>query len=179
MFNTADKRWKTYLPFYDANNDYPELYAGVNDTFVSWINGAIFLHNVGKYNNFYGVQHIQKIPVLCNNGAKIDKIFQTIEIVSTDIYDCPNDGDIFIMDEDALPQGMKSRLKAGQFKWKEGKYVAGFMRDVTTPGNIQNKIINGRPLRGKVLCCILHNNSKNLVILKSVTIKGITSELNS
>ncbi len=179
MFNTADKRWKTYLPFYDAEGNYPEMYAGTDENFVSWINGSIYLHNVGAYNEFFGVQHTQKIPILFNNGAKTDKIFQTIEVVSTDVFDCPNDGDIFIMDEDALPQGMKSRLKAGQFKWKEGKYVAGFMRDVTTPGNIQNKIINGRPLRGKVLCCILHNNSKNLVILKSVTIKGITSELNS
>ncbi len=179
MFNTADKRWKTYLPFYDAEGNYPEMYAGTDENFVSWINGEIYLHNVGAYNEFFGVQHTQKIPILFNNGAKTDKIFQTIEVVSTDVFDCPNDGDIFIMDEDALPQGMKSRLKAGQFKWKEGKYVAGFMRDVTTPGNIQNKIINGRPLRGKVLCCILHNNSKNLVILKSVTIKGITSELNS
>ena len=179
MYNIKDKRWKTYMPHVNSKGEYPEMYGGTDDTFVSWINGEIYLHNVGAYNFFYDKAHTQVIPIIANNGAKTDKLFQTIEVVSTEVFDSPTDGDIFIMEEDALPQGMQSRLKAGQYRWKEGKYVAGFMRDVTTPGVLADKIVNGRVLRGKVLCCKLHNDSDKSVVLKSVTIKGITSELNS
>jgi hypothetical protein len=173
LFMEEENRWKTFMPYI------PDTYGRIGGKMVSFKEGELHLHDSNETrNNFYGQQYSMIIDVFGNIPPKQNKIFDAIAIHSNKAFEAPIKGDIFVYPCENYPDGMVSRLKAGKFEMLEGVYYASFLNDMSDPQytNEVEALLNGRPLRGKVIKVILSNNDTSEVSLHFVTIKATISE---
>lgn len=170
MFHEPTNKWKTFYSFI------PEAYGWHGNTLVSFVNGALWVHNINPINNnFYGVQQVSMVDVYSHPDPDKVKVYKNMAIRANSIWSAPNDGDVLIPATDMYSTGMSSRLIGSKFKYKEGVYYSEFLRDINTP-NVTLPLINGRPLRGHVLGVMLTSFSTDNTVLFAVTIDSIASE---
>ena len=173
LFMEEENRWKTFMPYL------PELYGRIGGKLVSFSDGQLHLHDSNSIrNNFYGTQYPMVIDVFGNIPPKQNKVFDAIAIHSNRPFGAPTKGDIYVYPSESYPDGMESRLKAGKFELLEGVYYASFLNDMLDPhfSDEVDALLNGRPLRGKVIRATLSNNDTSEVSLHFVTIKATISE---
>jgi hypothetical protein len=74
---------------------------------------------------------------------------------------------------------MVSRLVKSKFRDKEGVLYADYLRDASTPnsGTQQQALLSGRKLRGEVLIQKLVNDDTDEVVLYSVIIHSVGSDM--
>src|SRR5690606_14009899 len=78
-FSEDDVRWK------DIHDLDPEMFADINDQMVSFKEGSLFLHEqTDEYNTFYGTKYDSYIEPVFNPTPKENKVWESINIVSTD-----------------------------------------------------------------------------------------------
>jgi hypothetical protein len=132
--------------------------------------------------NYYGTQYGSEVWAVYNQYPTQPKIFESIMENSNAIWEMPDSHSI-IVDDDAIEYtdvrdythhtaSMQSRLKTNRFRYKNGEFHAGFLRDMGT-GATQHNLFTGRKLRGKTLVCKLENSSTSNVYLRSVTIGAL------
>jgi len=183
IYLEKDNEFKEQLDLYaidGANRIYPDMLGSRGQVLVSWINGAMWRHNVDSAipANFYGTQHKPQVKIACNLGTpEAVKAFTDVTINANKVWFAPNDTDITVPPTALYPTGMKSRLLINKFKLKEGVFYSEFMCDLFTP-NVLNPILNGRKLRGQ--CIIIRLESKieypnTESVLMSIIVKGTPS----
>lgn len=172
VYHTMDNRWKSRMSYI------PEYYGGNALVFVSFKDGNLYEHNstLVPRNNFYGIQYSSKVKFAANMDFPKIKTFMNIAVYSNKTFYSPNDTDITIPSSVNYPSGMRSRLLANAFRWKEGVSYASYLRDLLTP-NAANPILTGRKLRGEVLVQQLQNDDTDAVTLYSVIVHSAESEL--
>lgn len=173
LFMEEENRWKTFMPYL------PELYGRIGSKLVSFKDGQLHLHDSNSIrNNFYGVQYNMLIDVFGNMPPKQNKVYDAIAIHSNRPFEAPNKGDVYVYPSESYPDGMESRLKAGKFELLEGVYYASFLNDMLDPhfADEVDALLNGRPLRGKVIRVLMSNVDTTEVSLHFVTIKATISE---
>ena len=81
------------------------------------------------------------------------------------------------------PNGMYSRLKPANYKYREGVFYADIKRDAFTKGfttnetQIRTQIASGRPLRGHVCLCRITFRNSNYTKLFTTSLGMTPSEL--
>lgn len=173
LFMEEENRWKTFMPYL------PELYGNIGGKLVSFDAGKLYLHdNNQTRNKFYGVKYDLIIDVFGNMPPKQNKVFDAIAIHANRPFSAPVKGDVYVYPSESYPDGMVSRLKSSKFELLEGVYYASFLKDMSDPAFTDelDALLNGRDLRGKVICVRLTNSDTSEVSLHFVTIKSTISE---
>lgn len=144
--------------YWNAHHPYtPEAFSSSRQTFVSFRNGQLWLHNSGAIGNFYGVQYKAKVRVIFNENPKNTKTWRTLSIHSNKKWYAPEQGDIKTEDTD-MYEVMETRLLSNKVKYQERVFYADIPRDMNT--NTPNPIINGHRLKSSVLDVTLITDSE-------------------
>lgn len=165
VWDEPRNRWVTFL------TQTPEKWAFVNDTFISFKNGELWVEYTNLLrNNYYGVQSLSNVQMAFNVQPFMVKLWFNIRVQANNKWSAPNTGDIELMDNQSYPTGMVSRLKADNFQLKEGQYWSNFLRDMNDPrfNNPLEALLRGRMLRGEVLIIKLQNSDSGNVTLRTV-----------
>lgn len=178
-FNEDADRWVTYYSYI------PEFMNKFMNSFFTFENGRMWEHNVNEIrNNFYGVQYSSSVTFICNIEFRKNKLWFNLRLDSTGGWFSP---DMETDKTDQFPNGMKSRLKKGNFKSIDGKLWADIMNDMTDPkfntivDPVERQIqalFKGRKLQGGYMTIQLENNDTKPVKLSSVEVYYIEAERN-
>ena len=175
FFHEASNSWTQFATFL------PDFYGTTGLILAGSKNGVIYLHNVNETrNSFYTpadadvVIATASVEFVGNTAPDQVKVYNSLEVLSNEAWGAPDTGDITV----PLPgTNMQSRLKAGKFINREGKWIAAFLRDMFTSGAEKaTDLINGRPLRGRTIDITLENSSSDEVVLLGANINQIISE---
>ncbi len=173
-YHVPSKRWTTHfsLPTSDPVEYYGRL---TGKTMVSFFESQLYLHNSNLLrNNFWGQQFDSEVWIHANESPISNKIFNSIEVNSTNQWDCPDDDSIEIN----KPSLMRSRLVAGRFKLQEGIYRSDFLRNALNKALsfIRNLLINGQILRGREMTIKLKNSGSSESQLETVVVRSSISK---
>lgn len=121
--NIRAKGWKGNMSFV------PEMYGRVNDTFFSFKDGRLWLHDftLGARCNFYGVQYNAQVIVSVNDDPSTVKTPKAFNVESTNLFVIPL---IDVPVRNGYPLGQKSRiLQAAKWKRQEAQWYSPVLRD--------------------------------------------------
>lgn len=135
------------ISFFDKDNKWTADYEYENDTmakfidsFVSWKDGQLWLHNTNPVqNNLYGVQYSSKITLIVNSTPRQsyfeteyqkEKIFYNFRLDAVGNWYMPS---ISTPNSNQFPNGMLSQLKKNNFKLIDNKLWAEILSDVNDP----------------------------------------------
>lgn len=166
----GSKRWTSPMSFLGENYSYSGM------DVVAFKNGGLWIQGINPIrNNFFGQQYVSKITIVSNKDSNLLRDFIDMVVDGSDVWWCPDSGDIAIPASSAYPQGMSSRLLKNKFRRVGTDWYSPFMKDLNTPNKL-NPLINGRDLTGHVIKVTLTNDSTEEVSLKSVGIRYLINE---
>lgn len=154
----------------------PDLHSRVGNDYVTFKNGALWLHDTGLYCHYYGVQSDCFVKFVVNSEPQLVKLFDNILQEGTGLWTAT----IEIPATPSYPLGMASRLITNKWNKYEGQYRADFLRDETDPSlrfssiadptqRLVTALLNGRPLRGEIAVITLKLiNPQDKAILRNV-----------
>jgi len=162
-------RWTQFFPFI------PECYGKIGNTFLSFKNGELWVHDSPIKNNFYGVQYDSVITVVANDNPSEVKSWQAISEESTDVWEM----EMTIAPDVTRPLGQMTILGKNMFIKKEGILYGAILRDMNTPNfpSADEARINGDKMRSAVATVKLTNSNTNLVEMYAVDLITIYSPL--
>ncbi len=141
---------------------YVGLYAVVDydETLISYFNvnsvPSIWVHDqIGRTNNFFGVQYDSSIELVFNVQAGQIRIFNSLGIMSEAAWSVES----FLTSD-----GQISMLGTDNFRLRDGMYSAAILRDILTPQDalpdpVNNKpILHGTKLSGVWIRMVLRNS---------------------
>lgn len=141
-----------WLSFYDF---IPDNYV-YESNYLFTVNGnKLWLHDEDGFSNkFYGIQYSSSITMLFKGQDTLKKIFNNIAIDS----DSP-----WKVTSIRTSSGAESALGYVNFKIKNGRYYADFLRDKNTPADVlqvgQTPLLHGFPLTGNWIELTLVNET--------------------
>jgi hypothetical protein len=147
MFSEQDRRWKS-IHSYE-----PEMFACMNNTFISFNGGSLFLHEKGgdeSYSTFYGEKFNVMIEPVFNDIPKNTKSWQTISLVTTDAWNV----DRFLSEYQGTKPKQQSNLPLAKLNEKEGNFYSEILMDENTPLRA-NPLIEGNKMRSKIIRALL------------------------
>lgn len=162
---------KGYSNFFDWH---PEWTMSAQEKIYSWQDGKLYVHDdtsAGKFCNFYGVQYDCFLIMPFNSNMVAKKGWQGMTQLANVVWSCP---EIYtqVISYDSLYQ--QSNLVLTDFRLKEGRFHASFLRDV----NSVKGIANGDRLKGSYIVIKFQpTSSSNFVFLAAVTVKYLNSPL--
>lgn len=173
VYSEDVKRFVTYLSWR------PEMMLRFIDTFFSFSGGTLWEHHTNEIRcNFYGVQYKARVTFYVNINPDAVKLFYSIRIESDHVWAAPTLDDIVILPTKGKSDGMKSRLKKGNFHLLQGEFFADFLRNMLDPRfNTQlSALFNGAELRGKIMEITLENEDTEQVVLTKVDVTTAPSK---
>jgi hypothetical protein len=173
--------WTTFMS-YEKQGVGVDYMSNLGETFVTFMNGQLYLENEGAYGDFFEEQKEMIVDVVSNAEQEKVKVFSALGL-TTNHNKIDVDGwqvesiTIPATDENAI--GQLTNILNGAFRYKEEALYADIPRDLNTPmsGSDNQKKANGRVMRGQVAVFRLKNTADDSVILYSTIIKSIPSEL--
>jgi hypothetical protein len=144
-FSEPLNRWVTFYSFT------PEFFQKVGTRIVSFLNGAIYLHESGSfYNRFYSTQFASQLKVVTNQYPDIPKIYHNQATT-------PNCWYASLMET----SGQITSLLSSDYEEKEGVHYAAIMRDLNSVGlkPYQSPLISGDFMRGPYMITTLETIS--------------------
>jgi hypothetical protein len=133
-----------------------DMYGFIGGIFTTVLNADIYEHNAtGNYLNLFGENKDFKIKSVFNLEPDASKVFLAHAVHSNITMDKTT---LVIPANQNYPIGMKSILVEGNYKLREGAFYADIKKDGYSKGfaaenTVQfiNGLINGRPMRGRVI----------------------------
>lgn len=124
-FNVRSNEWKTRFSFN------PDCYASVNQNFITFKNGALWVHFENSLcNNYYGVQYNRSFKTVVNGQLGKNKRFLNVHIKGALCQDPTGD---FVPVRVYNQEGQESFTPAYEFELDEGKWNGPILKDVNTP----------------------------------------------
>ena len=132
-----------------------DMYGWIGRIFTASLNANIYESNAveGSYLNLFGEDKIFKIQSVFNSEPDKMKVFLAHAVHTNTSFDQTI---ITIPPSQNYPNGMRSILKEGNYKMREGGYYSeikkdGYTKGFTADDTVQfiNGLINGRPMRGR------------------------------
>jgi hypothetical protein len=126
------------ISFFDKANKWTADYQYSNDvmakfidSFVSWKDGALWVHNTNPIqNNLYGVQYSSKITIIVNVDYQKEKLYYNFRMDAVGNWYMPS---ISTPDSNQFPNGMLTQLKKNNFKLIDNKLWSSILNDVNDP----------------------------------------------
>lgn len=167
----------------------PYCYGNVGNKFFSFNPiagddfGKLYIHDLGSYNTFYGVESLPYITFVMNKDPQMKKVFKNIRVKSNKKFTADP---IRVPVGNDYASGQLSRLKANKFESYENDWWATFLRDMNDTSsefldivdNTERQVtalLRGRPLRGDVIIITLNATEGN-ILLRSVDIEYFVSQ---
>jgi len=133
----------------------PEYYGKVGSHFVSFVNGALWLHDYdhAPYCNFYGVQYPMSLQFVVNSPSPATKLFWNIRLQANKKF-------LARLETRLGDRTMKSRLRSGKWTRYEGTYWADILRNIVdasfldvSPLSLREAtaLLHGEHMRGDVM----------------------------
>lgn len=137
-FNYEKEKWTTRYSFV------PEYYGQINNKFISFQNGQVWVHNENSiYNNFYGVGYPSFIKWAINPHPSWLKDYMGLQL---DIEALSSNID-FKQIELSTAQGQYSYLKPDEFEKFERVFYASILKDIfTNPALLTPNTNNSAPV---------------------------------
>ena len=150
----------------------PERFGFNGAALVSFKDGALWLHNSNSTRcNFYGVQEKYNVRFLINLEPESIKAFLSLWVNSNVVWSAPNKGDV-------KSGSQETRILEAKFKYEEGVYACEIPRDMNTPNMTELQgLINGDAIRGHILDVKLEGDKTTEVILRSVIVNYLKSQI--
>lgn len=165
-FNENINRWTSFYSFTPEHADY------IFNKYMAFNNGIMWEHNSSaNYNTFYGTQYPSIVQLTYNGSPLLVKSFiGLMEQSNTVWYPSSN---VVSSKETAITTslGQTSNLLADDFTKKEGVWFSSLMRDIESPGGIND----GDDLKGNWIKFRLVNNPTERVSLLSADLTYIPS----
>jgi hypothetical protein len=145
----------------------PESMCMVSNRFVSFKNGALYVHDSSTFNNFYGTTYDSVIAVAHNEAGNTVKTYDTISVEG----DRPDR--VHIRTES--PNVQSSDLDSSDFRSLEGVWSAPILRDRLSPNtgtsNADQNLYIGDKIRGDIAkFMVFYTQPTSLKQLKFVNI---------
>ena len=144
----GQKRWKSFYDYEDA-----EIFGRVNTTFLGFKAGELYLHERATTGNthsyFYGTIYLPKIQFVTNMFRSQNKIYQTINLISSVKCGVSFIGDI----KGGGAQSQESDLILTSFDDLEGIFYSEILGDKHSFGYSTENLamVNGDAMQGKSL----------------------------
>lgn len=178
-FEEDNNRYTSFYPYF------PEMFANLGQTFISFRNGALWLHHsdTPDRSTFYGEFVAPKIQFVNNEASVQDKIYRAISVLAYN-PESPTNQNFWHANEFKTNRGNESVLLTSDYNkfsnygftpndFKLGSFfVAPILRDINTP-NTTNPIIYGDELQGNNIIITATTNSTNLAVLRLIEIRFI------
>ncbi len=193
VFHEPSNRWTTFLTWeVDSGStvyptDFPEHHTSFGGSLLSFLKGQLYTHYTNDtHNEYYGQQHPMEVHVVSNKFQEKEKIFESVGLVTNNnVYNSSSPTefweiyDIEIPATSVFPSGQHSYITPTMFEEKEESLYSDIKRNINSKmsGPELYKLINGNPMRGQACVLKLRNYSGNKVVLYSVMIKSIASEI--
>ena len=155
------KFYKSFWP-YDA-----ECLAGVNQDFLTFKNGNLYLHEEGPYNTWYGVTTNPRLHVVFNANPANVKAWMAMTIDHHQDNGA-HDWDVVQISND---RGQVSALPAARFVQREKQWHAAMLRDSNTQG-VTAPLFNGERLRSPSITVEMVNTYPGLARLFTVSVNN-------
>ena len=166
-FSEPKNRYESFYSFL------PEMYGKIGNQVIAFKDGALWLQDTNSIrNNFFGVQYGSKLRKVFNRFSEMVNTFLNMTLRGNKAWECDP---IIIPPSDNNPIGMQSRIKAANFKSKEGVWYADFKKDLNTP-NTTDPIVNGRQLKGELIDITMTNNDLDEIELYTIDAYSTKSE---
>lgn len=173
-FNVGTSKWTSYYSFV------PEMYVGINNAFLSFVNGAPWLHNVNStYNSYYGSTYNTQLHSIFNKNQSEVSFYKYLNLKGNSAWDISysTDYNTGSLNKDAVCVGasgsdrLTCELNGGvfvsDFREIDGYYYADFRRDGS------NGIEGDKP-KGYYVKLEMDNDSTSLIKLFSM---GVSSDV--
>jgi hypothetical protein len=169
-----EKKWGTEYSFD------PEMMITFANKFFVLKNGQLWEQNQNELrNNFFGQQFPSIIKFYSNINPTTVKVFFSLRVQANRAWAAPKDGDLYLPPTEGKQNGMRSRLKPGNFKRYQGDYFADFLRDLDDPrfpGQPLQALFKGALLQGRIMEITLRNDDDIDVVLLQIDVKtGISN----
>jgi hypothetical protein len=162
-----DNGWM-YFATYKNDTAIPENFAYQGDTLLSFIKGAMYRHNVGTNNTFYGKLHSCAIKFIINLPAYASKRFTGIRINSNkNIWNAT-----FTIPTQGEYKAQETRLLPTLLKWINNRLHSDIFGNILTKAGVADiqKLYDGEDLVGELMYVELTNNDNSDVILGEVEV---------
>jgi hypothetical protein len=126
---SEDGKNKGFVFFVEFRNGamIPEDFAWYGDNMYSFVNGKIYLHNVGNAHDFYGwVRKEAYMDFIANQYPELQKSFETISVDSDGNWTA----EMTIESDNNFPNGQRSRILSPMFTNREGSLVSSVPRNI-------------------------------------------------
>lgn len=163
IYDSMNKRYQGNISLHG------DLMQGFLDELIVFKNGQPWIQDRNSIRNtFFGVKYPSVIKFYCNINYAEDKDFYNITINGSH----PWRADITSPQREGKPNGQRTRIKPGNFKFEKGKYVADILRDMNDPRftNELQALLKGAEIQGKWIEVTLTNNEEVEVFLLTVDI---------
>lgn len=163
----AEKGFETFV------QAYPEMMGCLNNLFLMWKDGNLWVHENAPYCNFFGEQFGASIDPIFNAQQGDKKTFISTTQYASKAWACP---EIITQMNSYGNTAQLSHLVSANFARLENDYHASFMRDENSPGGW----INGWQMKGnwiKMRCELAP--APDFEFLNGVVVKYIDSPLNN
>jgi hypothetical protein len=169
-FNYKKQKWTTRYSFV------PEFYGKINNKFISFSNGGLWVHNENSlYNNFYGVQYPSLMKLAVNPHPAWSKDFMGVDLAIEAISSNIDFKQIELFTE----EGQYSYLKADEFEKKENVFYANILKDVNTPPAVLGGALalrQGDDIRSKYLLLQVNDDQTTKNSMQFVNLAYVKSE---
>lgn len=195
-YNETQNAWKYFVDMEHLNlagnvKYIPDFYGNVGQSFFAFMLGNTFQFNKAESSDEPLYSQLFKF----NNDDPLKKlVVETVGMIEPDKVKVflthalhanlsPELVEITVPPNQMYPNGMYTRLKPGNYKYREGVFYADIKRDAYTKGFttdetvIKNLIANGRPMRGHVCVVRLTFSTSDYCKLFTTSIGMIPSEL--
>lgn len=175
-FNDQTRGWSQSLRYFPAG------ISGTSYGLTSYSNGALWKHNAGAINTFYGNFLPAIIGVVFNDSPNTLKTFRSLEISGTYTnialgnWAAKNAGDIWGQ-HPRLTRLMQTYAKQRSWQKLFSSCWCPVKLDLNTP-DVVNPIINGEPMQVNVLyCTFINENTDNFATLQFNSYHTTATEL--
>jgi hypothetical protein len=195
-YNETQNAWKYFIDMEHVNaagdvKYIPDFYGNVGQSFFAFMLGNTFQFNKAVAGGLPAYSQLFKFNV--DDPVK-KLVIETVGMIEPDKVKVflthalhanlsPELVEITVPPNQMYPNGMYTRLKPGNYKYREGVFYADIKRDAYTKGFttdetvIKNLIANGRPMRGHVCVVRITFSTSDYCKLFTTSIGMIPSEL--
>jgi hypothetical protein len=158
-----------HFALYKTDVKIPEMLAWYGDTHVSFMDGKLYLSNVGTLNTFYGQLQPCSLKLAINANPTSSKRYSNIWINSD-----KNIWDVEFTSENRVNYGLqKSILKPTVIEELNGRLHASMLKNMIDRDGTENYdlLYNGHDMVGEIMFVELSNNDDSAVTLGEVEVK--------
>jgi YVTN family beta-propeller protein len=156
-FQEENNRWICKYSYF------VEKFSTSNMELFSFLNGELWKHNAGVYNNFHGTQYSSQVNPVFVKAPGMQKNYTYIELGADKVWGAPS-----ITNK----EGQETFINSNHFEKIQNEWFADIKQDINTPnmGSQDEALINGNFIQSDALNVLLETSASDATKLKYITV---------